>query len=236
MSVYLITSSVVTTLLIPAEAFEQGGEANGRALAYLAHGFFGEAFGTVYDISSVLILWFAGASAMAGLINIVPRYLPTYGMAPEWSRADPPGRARVHRRSASSSRSHSRRCRCPGGRVRHRHPGDDGVGVVRCADLRRPPSAAARDVGFSVLTLILGYALVANMIEKPDGHRDLGAVHPRHRRHLPRLAGRAHDRDPGGADRVRRGRAAVHRRLARARRPAQHDRQPHRSRRRGRVR
>lgn len=56
MSVMLMASSFVTTLLIPPEAFKVGGEANGRALSYLAHHFFGDIFGSVYDLSTILIL------------------------------------------------------------------------------------------------------------------------------------------------------------------------------------
>jgi hypothetical protein len=96
MSVLLISSSIITTLLIPADAFlpplngKEAGEAYGRALAFLAHEMFGDVFGTFYDISTIMILWFAGSSAMAGLLNIVPRYLPRYGMAPDWAKATRP--------------------------------------------------------------------------------------------------------------------------------------------------
>jgi hypothetical protein len=98
MSFMLIGSSIVVTTLIPLEHLAKGGPAFERALAYLAHAeggrklwpFFGETFGTVYDLSTVAILCFAGSSALSGLLNLVPRYLPRFGMAPDWVAATRP--------------------------------------------------------------------------------------------------------------------------------------------------
>jgi hypothetical protein len=169
MSVYLLTASLVATVLIPYKEFEGGGAANGRALAWLAHEHVGEAFGTAYDISTILILWFAGASAMAGLVNIVPRYLPGYGMAPEWGRAVRPVvlvytvicvvitigfGADVNAQAGAYAT----------GILAMMVSGAFAVTVSVLRARRRLATA-----GFGLLTAVLLYALVDNVIDKPDG-------------------------------------------------------------------
>ena len=169
MSVYLLLSSFVTTLLIPAEKFQVGGEANGRALAYLAHELIGNGFGTVYDVSSILILWFAGASAMAGLINIVPRYLPTYGMAPEWSRAVRPVVLVYTAISIIITIGFGADVNAQAGAYATGILAMmvSGAFAVTISSIRRKRRIAR--IGFALLTAILLYALVENIREKPDG-------------------------------------------------------------------
>ena len=171
MSVFLITSSFVTTALIPHREFEAGGAANGRALAFLAHAYLGNGFGTVYDVSTVLILWFAGASAMAGLLNLVPRYLPRYGMAPDWTRAVRPLVIVFTAISFLITIVFRADVTAQGGAYA------TGVLVlissaalaVTLSARRRRQSRTA--VGFGVITAVLGYTTVANVIERPDGVR-----------------------------------------------------------------
>jgi len=90
MSAMLLLSSFVTTMLIAPADYEEGGKAGGRAIAFLAHKYLGPGFGTVYDVSTILILGLAGASAMAGLLHLIPRYLPRFGMAPRWATLSRP--------------------------------------------------------------------------------------------------------------------------------------------------
>lgn len=169
MSVYLLGSSFVTTVLIPANEFEPGGGASGRALAYLAHQELGNTFGTVYDISSILILWFAGASAMAGLINIVPRYLPSYGMAPEWGRAVRPVVLVYTAVSVLITVGFHADVNAQAGAYATGVLAmmvSGSVAVTISAFRRRQRRAGG---AFALLTLILVYALTANVIEKPHG-------------------------------------------------------------------
>jgi hypothetical protein len=99
MAIYLLGSTLVATTLIPPDSLKAGGKASNRALAYLAHGgvlaegktaehlspLFGKSFGTLYDISTILILCLAGTSVTLGLRYLVPQYLHRLGMELRWA-------------------------------------------------------------------------------------------------------------------------------------------------------
>ena len=175
MSVLLLLSSFVSVVLIPESAYMTGGPANGRAIAYLAHELIGNGFGSLYDLSTILVLWLAGASAMTGLLNLIPRYLPRLGMAPAWVsyrrplvllllainilvtwifRADVDRQASAYATgvlvlmlSAAFAVSLSMWRECPAGK----------------------PLSRLRAIYFWCINAIFAYTLVANVIERPDG-------------------------------------------------------------------
>ena len=169
MSIFLVTSSFVTTLLIPANQFEAGGRANGRALAYLAHEYLGNAFGTTYDASTIAILWFAGASAMAGMLNLIPRYLPRYGMSPEWAGAVRPlvliltGTAFLITWIFDASVDGQGGAYATGVLVLFTSA---GVAVTLAA---RRAGQRKRMYGFAAISLVFAYTTVSNVVERPDG-------------------------------------------------------------------
>ncbi|MCU0535051.1 MAG: amino acid transporter [Hydrococcus sp. Prado102] len=174
MSFFLIASSFVTILLIPEAEFQAGGKANGRALAYLAHLYLGNGFGTIYDLSTIAILWFAGASAMAGLLNIVPRYLPRYGMAPNWTLAIRPLVLVYTAIAFTVTIIFRANVEAQGGAYA------TGVlvlmssaafAVTLSARHRRSKSGT---LTFGLITLIFIYTTIANIIERPEGIRIAG--------------------------------------------------------------
>ena len=169
MSFFLIISSFETVVLIPAKAFEAGGAANGRAIAYMAHRYLGNAFGTVYDLSTMAILWFAGASAMAGLLNIVPRYLPRYGMAPDWARATRPLVLVFGIISFAVTLLFQANVEAQGGAYA------TGVLVLMSSASFAVMLAAYKRGGklvsfcFAMITAVFFYTTIMNVIERPDG-------------------------------------------------------------------
>jgi hypothetical protein len=169
MSVFLVCTSFITTLLIPEKEFESGGQANGRALAYLAHEYLGSAFGTVYDISTIAILWFAGASAMAGLLNLMPRYLPRYGMAPHWARAVRPMVIVFTLVAFLVTWIFDADVDAQGGAYA------TGVLVLICSAAIAVTIAARKarqrnwTIGFGIISAVFLYTTVVNVIERPDG-------------------------------------------------------------------
>ena len=169
MSAFLITSSFITTLLIPHREFEPGGQAYGRALAYLAHEYLGYWFGTAYDVSTIAILWFAGASAMAGMLNLLPRYLPRYGMAPRWARAVRPTVLVLTGAAFLVTVVFRADVNAQGGAYA------TGVLVLITSAAVAVALAAhrarqrGRTVAFAVIAVIFIYTTLANIVERPDG-------------------------------------------------------------------
>jgi hypothetical protein len=188
--VLLFGSSLVTgtDTLIPADELRLEpvkGKAMDRALAYLAHGesphpicpLFGNVFGTAYDVSTILILWFAGASAMAGLLNMVPRYLPRYGMAPEWAGAYRPLVIAFTLINLIVTLAFRADVSAQGGAYA------TGVLVLMTSacvasliHIHKEWRAARggtglfwQQLGFGLITLVFIYTTIANIMERPDG-------------------------------------------------------------------
>ena len=196
MCFYLMTTSFVTSLLIPQSEFGPNGEAQGRAIAYVAHEYLGNAFGTIYDISTMTILWFAGASAMAGLLNIVPRYLPRYGMSPEWGRAIRPlvlvytaismivtiiFAADVDEQAGAYATGVLAMMTSAGFAVtltagaRGRTPGDRSSGSSPSSSSTRwPPTSTKRPDGITIAFFFIGAIVVISLVSRVQRSTELG--------------------------------------------------------------
>jgi hypothetical protein len=169
MSVLLIISSFVTALLVPESAYKDGGPASGRAIAYLAHQYLGNAFGSLYDFSTILILWFAGASAMAGLLHLIPRYLPRLGLAPDWVAYSRPLVLLLFAFNVVITLIFHANVEAQGGAYA------TGVLVLMSSAAVAAALSLWKEHNHSMalycwlVTVVFAYTTVANVIERPDG-------------------------------------------------------------------
>lgn len=106
---------------------------------------------------------------MAGLLNIVPRYLPRYGMAPEWTRATRPLVLIYSAIGFTLTLLFRADVDAQGGAYA------TGVLVLMTSaavavtlSVWRGPHRA-RSVGFGLITLVFVYTTLVNVIERPDG-------------------------------------------------------------------
>jgi FtsH-binding integral membrane protein len=108
---------------------------------------------------------------MAGLLNLVPRYLPRYGMAPEWAKAVRPlvlvfaAIAFVVTWVFDASVDAQSGAYATGVLVLMTSA---SVAVTLSAKRRRK---RAQVIGFGVTSAIFVYTTIANIIERPDGVR-----------------------------------------------------------------
>src|SRR4029077_13245661 len=112
-------------------------------------------------------LWFAGASAMVGLLNLVPRYLPRYGMAPEWAKANRPLVVIFTMVTFVVTILFEADVTSQGGAYA------TGVLVLMGSAALAVTLAARRQgrsyAGYLLLTLIFGYTTIVNIYARPEG-------------------------------------------------------------------
>jgi hypothetical protein len=119
-------------------------------------------------------LWFAGASAMAGLLNIVPRYLPRYGMAPDWTRAMRPLVIVFTTIAFAITLIFKADVNAQGGAYA------TGVLVLMSSAAMAVAVSALRrkekvwGAAFALIALVFAYTTVVNVIERPDGIKIAG--------------------------------------------------------------
>jgi hypothetical protein len=106
---------------------------------------------------------------MAGMLNLIPRYLPRYGMSPEWAGAVRPLVLILTGAAFLITWIFDASVDGQGGAYA------TGVLVLFTSAATAVTLAARRSgqryrtVGFAVITLVLAYTTVSNVVERPDG-------------------------------------------------------------------